>query len=477
MLGVSVTTREAPPSRGAPTNTGTWFAIGFADQGPSDSPTLVQSLADYNRVYGARSATNLTLNDAIDAYFREGGSRAYVGRVVGPGATSASLVLEDTEDVPAETLQVQAKNPGAYGDSLSVSVTVDGANFSLVVSDASGTLETSPSFASKAEAVAWQSQYVTVTDTAPTNANNPAALNPTPLAGGDDDRDGATAASYEGALGLFGADLGPGQVSAPGLADSASYELLFAHAAANNRFAVCDAPDTSVFADLEAPVAGLGGVDKTYGAVFGPRVLVPGPAGVVGTTTREVPASAVVAGLCARVDADGNPNRAAAGGDYPLQYALDFKYAFNDADREALLNAGVNTFKVVYGVLENYGFQTPAVNDPVYWQANCARMRMALVAEAKAIGENYMFKPIDGRGLLASAFASDLAAMLSNYYGLNALYGETKDDAYVVDVGASVNTDSSIAQGELIAVVSVRLSLHAKAVEIQLVSVPVTQAV
>lgn len=367
-LGVSVINRTAPPARGAPTDTGTLFVATKATQGTTTAATLVRSLTDLTAVYGPRAGVTTALYDYMDVFFREGGSKAYIGRY----------------------------------------------------------------------------------DTA------------------DDVTDG---------LALFGKGLGPGQVvclsDAPG---ALTYDALHDHAAEFNRFALDDVETDSTVAEMVT----LGGLAEavtspTYGAVFGPWVAVPGPAGVIGGSARSVPASAVVAALCQRVDNLGNPNRAAAGRDFPLQYATGYNLDVTDAERITLLDAGVNTFATVYGVLEMYGFQTPLPQnvDSPFWQANCSRARMWITAQAYERGENYMFKPIDGRGRIAQALKTDLDEVLLSLYQVDGLYGTTPAEAFATEVGIAVNTTETIAQGELHAVCEVRLSLHAKAVIIELVSVPV----
>lgn len=280
------------------------------------------------------------------------------------------------------------------------------------------------------------------------------------------------------ALDQFTGQLGPGQLSAiGGTPDDTLFEMLWTHAADHNRVVIGDVPGPSVqdVGDLIGLADGVSDVRNGTGGLFGPWVVVPGPAGVTGVTERQVPASPVIAALCARVDETGNPNQAAAGRQWPLQYVVDFTQTFTDVDRADLLDAGVNLFANIYGVLENYGFQTTVDqrDDNPFWQLNCSRMRMALVANAQAIGENFMFRPIDGRGILASSLADGLNAMLLGYYSVNALYGDSPLDAFDVNVGQTVNTIESIAQGTLRAVATVVLTLHAKAIQIELVTVPV----
>jgi hypothetical protein len=372
-LGVTINTRNAPPGRGAFSETDTLFVAGTWSAGPTTNAVLVRSMADVEAAFATRTS-NTVIWDYLDTFFREGGRRAWVLRyTAGAGAMATAINT------------------------------------------------------------------------------------------------------------LFGPDLGPGQVAAPNETPNATtYAALADHAAANNRVALLDVANN----DTVGAMTTLGGsavalTNKTYAALFGPWVNVPPPAGVVGGSARQVQASAVVAGLIARADALGNPNRAAAGRDFPLQYATSFVRDVTAAERETLLNAGVNQFANRYGILQLYGFQSGEAANVItpYWQFNCARARMWLKARAAEVGENYMFRPLDGRGRLAGALKTDLDAVCLELYGLDGLYGDTPDDAFSVEVGSSVNTVPTIAQGELHAVVEVRLSLHAKSVIIDLVSVPVTGTV
>jgi hypothetical protein len=293
---------------------------------------------------------------------------------------------------------------------------------------------------------------------------------------------GAAAAAL---LALFPKDLGPGQIVLPSeTPGAATYTVQLDHAEATNRVALMDVAstdDTPVELDAKGDaLMAISAEDESYGGLFGPWVEVPAPAGVIGGSLRTVHATAAVAGLIARSDALGNPNRAAAGRDFPLQFVTGFAGVdINMTDRIALLNSGVNTFATRYNVLQLYGFQTGIVQSDVtpFWQLNATRARMWLRSRAEFAGEAYMFKPLDGRGRLASALKTDLDAICLELYQADGLYGETPEDAFATEVGESVNTDLTVAAGELHATVEARLSLHAKRVLIDLVAVPVTGAV
>jgi hypothetical protein len=370
-LGVSVTTRTAPPTRGITVDTGTWFVAAFTDVGTLGIPTEVTSLSNFEALFGTRTAGNISLWDNMDVFFREGGKRAIISR-------------------------------GATGQ-----------------------------------------------------------------------------AGLDVALATFNVHLGPGQVSAVGYtvdATNLANISLFNHARTFDRIAIGDVLDEVVTPTAQQKAMGTTLNDtEGVGGLFGPHVWVPAPAGVVGGSARRMAIAPVIAALCARVDETGNPNQAAAGRWLPFQYVTDLVWQYSDADRVTLLDLGINTASEVYGVLENYGFQTPvaqSVSTP-FWQLNAARMRMTLKARSKAIAEQYMFRPLDGRGVLAGALRADLAGMLLAYYEANGLYGATPAQAFDVQTGVTINTAAVAATGTLKAVCSVVLSMHAKAIQIELVSVPV----
>jgi hypothetical protein len=297
---------------------------------------------------------------------------------------------------------------------------------------------------------------------------------------------GYTAAGgYATALPLFDSRLGPGQVAIVGETTNnpTIYAALQAHVDATNRIGLLDGNDADSLTQWTqhgTDAQALASMERI--GVFGSWVTCAGPPGVVSSTGRKLPASAVIAGLCNRVDQTGNPGRAAGGKDFPLQYVSGFEYDPNDSDRTTLFAKGVNMFANRWGTLENYGFVTPIFQgQPIpstpFWQLNCSRTRMYMVAQAKAIGENYYMRTLDGQGKLAAELKADLNVMCSDLWEHDALYGDTKEDAYNVNVGSTVNTLTSTAQATLNATVEARLSQYTMKVVINLVSVPVAGVV
>lgn len=296
------------------------------------------------------------------------------------------------------------------------------------------------------------------------------------------------------ALSLLPASLGPGQVAIIGETPASTlYGAIQTHCDANNRIGLLDVASSDNSASLMAAKGAFaqGLTTPENVGLFGSWVTVPAPAGVVGGTTRTVPASAVIAALCNRVDqqigANGiaNYNQPAGGRSFPLQYANGFVFdPVLAADQTTLKAAGVNFFHDAWGILENYGFLTPlyAGNDSIFGttpfaQLNCSRARMWLKSQGLIIGESYYMQDIDGAGKLAAQLGAQLAGICYDLWQAGGLFGDTADEAYSVNVGVTVNNNGTAATASLNATVEARFSQYADSVNITLVSVPLAGTV
>lgn len=479
--GVDVVLLEEPPARTPPTDTSMFFAVGPAAQGDQTKAILVRSMSEFETVFGTRQ-TYSYLWDAMDCYFKEGGSQAYIARVVGPAPVKSTFTLQDS--TPANTLHVTAQTPGAWGNDLAVAVIAgdSGGQYKIQISSISlGTvLEVSGNLLTKQDAITWSqsSQYVTITDVG--TGNVPALTANQPLIGGTDDNTNITEAQWTTALGLFTKDLGPGQVAMPGRTTLAAQQNLLQHANDNNRVALIDQADSGSRATLVAAATALRSFpNDRHGELHAPWAQVPG---ISAGTTRIVPWSAIQAGIIARNDGQGlSPNVAAAGITYGQSlYAIGLSQpGWSDSDREALNDAGVNIVVEKFGGIMMYGYRTvvdPNL-DPNWVEFSNARLYMAIVADADAIAEGYVFRQLDGKGLTIGEFNGDLAAMLMQYYNEGSLYGDSPATAFVVDTGPNVNTTTTIQNRELHAVLHLHMSPFAEWVQVQIVKRLLTELI
>lgn len=269
-------------------------------------------------------------------------------------------------------------------------------------------------------------------------------------------------------LGAFSRDLGPGQVAAIGATTAADHAALAGHADAAKRTALLDAPDGATAADavtLFGPSRTVVGADRS-GAFVG-WLDVPGVAG--SGATRAVPPSAFVAGLIARNDARFSVNDAPAGDRGYGQFALTARAGrFTDADRASLNDGGVNPVRQGFDGPQLYGFRSVSSDGAWKFLTN-GRLRMALEARLAARAEQFLFRTVDGKGLVLAELRGVLLAELAAEYQRGALFGETAEDAYDVTVDAD---PARLADGEVFGSAVARFSPFAERVRLDLVKAP-----
>lgn len=472
--GSNVQLLDTPTPVSIPSDTGTWFAAGTTERGPANTGTLIQSVDQFTTVFGTRQSYSV-LYDAVETFFREGGNRCYISRVVGPAATIGTRNLLDVG--AGVSLTVNAIGPGAWSANYKVAVVAgNGAGtFQIQVSDAANViLEQSSDLSNQAAAVAWSaySNYVRIVLGA--TALNPANVALTALSAGNDDRASITDTQWANALVGFGASLGPGQVSQPGRTTSVAYGQIKTHCETYNRVGLLDLPDSATAGTLNSAAAGI---TSRFCALYAPWVIVPG---ITVGTVRSVPSSAFIAGLCARNDASLGTNQASAGNFGVARYAVDLTQPdWDEATRTTLNTNYVNVIVRRFGGIRNYGWRAAvnAVNDPSWVGFNNARFYMDLFNALNNIGENFVFSQIDGQnGTTINKFHGSLAGEMLRRYQTGALFGDTADLAFQVDTGPTVNTLATIAAQELRAAVAYKNSPMAEYVLIQVTKRLVTQS-
>lgn len=479
--GYTVTIGDRPAANLFPTSTAVGFMVGFSERGSVKEPITVLSPADAVAKLGARLTGEPIGYDSIEAFFREGGSKLYFARV-NPEAATAKKEAVDSES-KKDTL-FTAKSPGSWGNNIKVAITKTSTTFNFVVKYEGVTVETSETFSTIAEAITWAEQhssYVVITTEAESSAI-PKTQEIT-LAGGTYTTGSATATQKEEALALFNKDLGPGQVFAPGIMNTeALHKVLCTHALNNNRRAILDDPDestASAIAGHATALRGLTGNAQRFATLVAPWANIPG---LSTGTTRKIPYSAIFAGQISRAEGEGfNPNVAAAGAKRgKCVFALTLTQAFSAAGYEELNNAGVIAAKSVRGVPTTFGNRTLTnpTTDGNWKSFSASRLIMGIAAKAEGVLENYEFAQIDGHGYVFQDLQGDLQGeALMPFYQDNALYGTTPAQAFAVNVGPDVNTPTTIANEEIKAQITARVSPTGEVLSVEIVKVPTTEAI
>jgi hypothetical protein len=472
--GVAVSLLELPTPVSDQSDTGTWFAVGTTDRGPANQATLIQSIDQFNTVYGARQSYSV-LYDAVETYFREGGNRVYIGRVVGPAATTGTKTLLDSG--AGVSLTVSANGPGAWSANYKVGVVAGQApqSFQIVVADTNNvTLEQSSDLLTQGAAVSWgnYSNYVRIALGATTL--NPAPVAVAALSAGNDQRATITDNEWNVALTSFAGNLGPGQVSQPGRTTSVAYNQIKTHVETNNRVGILDLPDSATAATVKSAAAG---VTSRFCAAFAPWTVIPGL--TVGTV-RAVPPSALIAGMISRNDPSLSTNTPAAGNNGISNYCTDLTQPDWDDFTRTDLNANAcNIIRRLFGGIRNYGWRSLVnpISDPSWINFGNGRLYTDISAELNAIGENYVFNQIDGQnGATINLFSASLNGAMLAHYNAGDLFGDSADQAFNVNTGPTVNTLQTLANNELHAIVTLKMSPFAEYVVIQIVKRQVNQA-
>src|SRR6266536_723756 len=122
--------------------------VGYTRCGLDNRAKRILSFADFERAFG-RLAADSELSYAVQQFFTNGGTTAYVVRVPKDGAKAATVTVQDKVSAGADVLQITALSTGINGNNLYVDVDYDAAPntdpkaFNLTITDPiSGTVET-----------------------------------------------------------------------------------------------------------------------------------------------------------------------------------------------------------------------------------------------------------------------------------------------------------------------------------------------
>jgi hypothetical protein len=97
--------------------------IGTFKKGPLNQVTLVTSFAQFERIFGSEPAPGSTSYYSVKAFFAKAGNAPLnIVRVAGTGVLKANYTALDRQGTPANTLKIEAKSEGLWGNGISVKI-------------------------------------------------------------------------------------------------------------------------------------------------------------------------------------------------------------------------------------------------------------------------------------------------------------------------------------------------------------------
>jgi phage tail sheath protein FI len=453
--------------------------IGRTRKGPTDEPVIVQSFAEFTRVYGGLWVDS-PLSYAVSHYFLNGGRDALICRVHN-GATKATVILPSS-------FGLEAASEGLWGEKLRVRIehvapeTGDDpqSRFNLSVKDTAtgqvesflnlSTTQTHPRFvtnvlAARSELVRTRGQVLTVRPAA--DADVEAGKDPldhdgtsTPFGTDGDDGNPITDAQIshqdleDSRLGLWLLDLADivNLICIPPLTHTndvgkTTWDAATKYAEYHRAIVLVDSgadwanPD-AVLTELPNAVT-----RSKNGAIYYPRIKAPDPLRENRTNTF-APCGAV-AGVIARTDATRGIWKAPAGLDATLLGVDELDYTLTDGQNGRLNPRGVNCLRqfpaagrVVWGARTLDGDDQRASE----WKYLPVRRTALYIEESLFRGTQWVvFEPNDEP--LWAQIRLNVGAFMNTLFRQGAFQGTTPRDAYFVKCDKETTTQNDIDRG------------------------------
>jgi hypothetical protein len=476
MAGIVLTTavRTGPvTTTTAPTST--LFIAGVTEKGPEGDAKLITSVADYNAIYGGYTSAGY-VHESVQMFFEEGGSRAYVSRVIPSDAVSASCAVADASAGTVVTLIASGEGTWPHSGALTVGVIqpTPGSTFRLRVFSDGDLVYTTPICTTKSELVD------------EINNSTVAALYVTAVAGasslipqvtvsnlnftGGSNGTTVTDADVETALDAFIPTLGPGAVAAPGFYTQTVYEALIDHAKANNRIALLGFDKDDTVNDVLSVTSTYEDRDGAESAAwFYPWVKIPR-----GNLTISVPCEGYVAAKRAAVHNKLGSWHAYAGLKSESRFVTGVQTTISSTQADALDLVYINPIRIISGTVRIYGARSASTDTVNFRYINSREVLNDIIDKAQSGLEALVFSVIDGRRSLFGEVAAVLINVLdpiSKAGGLFELYdanGKRLDPGYTIQVNDAINPISQLATGVVKAKVGARVSSIGDTIEVEI---------
>ena len=474
---IEETLNPIPPLAGPDANSIAAF-VGAADRGPLD-PTLVTSWTQYTSLYGSWGTLN-TLTTAVYLFFANGGNQAYVKRVTAGAAASATRVFDDRSATTDPTLNVFAKNPGTWGNSIYITIT-DSAlanHFDLVVynggttsafiveryTDLNMTVGNERYAPTAINAV---SNVITTTDanSAAVGAlRNPGTVALQPLAAGATGN-AVTESDIANSMSSFDTVTSALVLNAPGVISTSPMNTILSYAEGRDDvFVVIDAMNDTVANQMTRAATYT---STSLGAVYYPNLTIPSNTSSSPGAVETAFCGGAIVGQFISTDVSRGVFKAPAGVNNRIAGAVAVQKLTNaNLDTMNSASAPVNAIRFIPGsgivVMGSRTLKAGYADRYVPVRRSLIYLRKALTD----LTDFAVFEPNDA--VLWRRIKASLEGFLTDYWSQGGLRGATPADAFFVKCDSSTNTLIKIDNGEVNMEIGVALQRPAEFVIIKI---------
>lgn len=476
----------AKPIEGVSTSTAGF--LGQTERGPTEVK-LVTSFGQFQKLYGDFLKDSY-MAFAVDGFFRNGGQRCFIGRVVKEGASKAELTTlhpitltaigegewgnrvavrienasMDTSMDPMTpkrsdlfklTIAYWKKDPQFYASPLPVAKELLDSAEELEVYDDASTESTSPNYyLTKVNAA---SNLVRLESSGPTRPSNTGEFFE-PLVGGSDGTDltrekfaGDPAAPPGQRKGLT-AFREVDEICIVYVPDfhcvTSGRETLIDDIVSHcenlkDRFAILDAAKpTNNISSLRPPK------DSKYAAFYYPWIKVYDP---LTKGPKDVPPGGYMAGIYARSDQERGVHKAPA--NEVIRGATDVEFKITKGEQDILNPRGVNCIRSFIGRgIRVWGARTTS-SDSLWKYVNVRRLFIYVEESIEEGTQWVVFEPNDEK--LWARVRQTISAFLTRVWRDGALMGSKPEEAFFVKCDRSTMTQDDIDNGRLICVIGI----------------------
>lgn len=428
--------------------------VGIAQRGEVGKPIFIDSWNAYinSFAYGMESPflANSDLAYSVYGFFQNGGKRCYVMRVASSTAKASAL----TKD----TLIIEAKDVGVWGDSLKVTIKANGdtaTNFDIEVKLGTDIVEVLRDLSNTADsenywvdALATQSKFIKAGLNTSSAYGNLVAIEETALSNGADGTTDIKDADFTDSLKKFDLVTNINLLCIPGQTSTAVIKALMKYCEdRKDIFAILDAPEAST---VDSVLALRKGADKLVcknAALYFPWIKVTDPLSKTGKL-RSCPTCGHVMGVYARTIAERGVWKVPAGTEAVVRGAIEVTTTLTKEDTDKLNPAGIVSIipKTNYGI--------------VLWGARNLHPDSSMKYISDVLLDTYIKKTVY-EGTQSFVFEANDATLwtrittyvqsfLDTLWRDGALQGASANEAYFVKCDADLNPADVRNSGQLI---------------------------